>query len=238
MSGEKWLTVDEHTRRRIWDIENSMASQDPMSMMEPVDSIIDGDKIKVDFSNLSSDLLSFEVRTGSLIENEKETERRNIQEMLIPVSQMMGNIGDQNRDAFEHVIMQLIVRLCELSDVDISQATADKINEKLLMAAMQQTMQMNMQQQQQIDQLQQAVGIVPGQQGMPMPPEAGPAQPMMPPEGGAPMPPGQPPMPQDGPMPPEQMPQLPPEMPQEQPPMPPQMPPQEGEGLPMEEIPM
>lgn len=239
MSGEKLLTVDEHTRRRIWDIENSMVNQDPMSMMEPVDTIIEGDKIRVDFSNLSSDLLSFEVRTGSLIENEKETERRNIQEMLIPVSQMIGNIGDQNRDAFEHVIMQLVVRLCELSDVDISQATADKINEKLLMAAMQQTMQMNMQQQQQIDQLQQAVSIAPGQQGAPMPPEAGPAQPMMPPEGGAPMPPeGMPPeapMPQGGPMPPEGMP---PEMMQEQPPMPPQMPPQEGENLPMEEIPM
>ena len=237
MSGEKQLTVDEHTRRRIWDIENSTASQNPMDMMEPVDTIIEGDKITVDFSKLSSDLLSFEVRSGSLIENEKETERRNIQEMLIPVSQMIGNIGDQNRDAFEHVIMQLVVRLCELSDVDISQATADKINEKLLMAAMEQTMAMNMQQQQQIDQLQQAVGIIPGQQGgmpqqgapMPMPQEQAP----MP--QGAPMP--QEPVSQGLPMPQEQMPMPQEPMLREQMPMP-ETPMPEEEGVPMESIPM
>ena len=177
MSGEKWLTVDERTRRRIFDIEKSYAqSLDPLSDTVP-DSIIDGNKIKIDFSGLSSDLLTFEVRSGSLIENEKETERKNIQEMLIPVSQMMGNIGDQNRDAFENIIMQLVMRLCELSDIDISQTTADEINQKLVMKAMQSTMEMVMGQQQQINQLQQAVmpqqqATLPEMQGQPLPPEA------------------------------------------------------------------
>lgn len=164
MSGEKWLTVDERTRRRIFDIEkHEIASLDPNVDVLP-ESIIDGDKIKVNFSNLSSDLLTFEVRAGSLIENEKETERRNIQEMLIPVSQMMGNISDQNRDAFENIIMQLVMRLCELSDIDISQSASDEIGQKLMMQAMQHTMETVMGQQQQIDQLQQA--IMPQQQQM------------------------------------------------------------------------
>jgi len=211
MTGEHELTVDEHTRRRIFDIEKSMADQ---AEGEPPESIIDGDRILVDFSKLSADLLSFEVRSGSLIENEKETERRNIQEMLIPVSQMMGNISEQNRDAFENIIMQLVMRLCELSDIDISQQTANQIGDKLLLNAMQQTMQAVMGQQQQIGELQQAVGLpqaVPGMEQAPMPPEAT-GQPAMPggavPEAGLPMPAGE--MPPEAAMPPmaeEPMPQ-------------------------------
>lgn len=167
MSGEKWLTVDEHTRRRIHDLEKAdMIDRNP-EVDEIPESIIDGNKIKVNFSELSSDLLEFEVRSGSLIENEKETERKNIQEMLIPVSQMMGNIGDENRDAFENIIMQLIARLCELSDIDISQSTANEINNKLLMKAMQSTMEMVMGQQGQIGQLQQQMAQMAPQQPTP-----------------------------------------------------------------------
>ena len=210
MSGEHWLTVDEKTRRKIFDIEKAdIQSMDPMSAIIP-ESIIDGDKVKVDFSELSADLLSFEVRSGSLIENEKETERRNIQEMLIPVSQMIGNISDQNRDAFESVIMQLVARLCELSDIDIAQTTADTISNKLMLQAMQATMDMVAGQQDQIGQLQQAIGLQPG--GMPQPePEPQPSQFPM---GAAP----QEALPQEM-VPPQPEPAMPP-MPQEQAPVP------------------
>ena len=139
----------------------------------PKNSILDPDdenKIIIDFSELSSDLLSFEVRAGSLIENEREMERTNIQEMLIPVSQMIGNISDQNKDAFESVIMQLVTRLCELSDIDISAMTAQTIDQKIMVNALQATMGMVDQQQQQIDQMQQMMGLPEGG----MPPEMNP----------------------------------------------------------------
>lgn len=215
MTGKHQLTVDETTRRRVWDIEasNEQANlQDPNAT--PTQSIIDGDKIEIDFSELSTDMLSFEVRAGSLIENEKETERRNIQEMLLPVSQMMGNVGDENRQVFESIIIKLIARLCELSDIDISQGIADPLNNKIMMDSLQATMEMVMGQQAQIGQLQQALM---GQQQPALEGE----QPMMPAAEGA-MPPQQPvaPMsPEAAAIPPEGMTQMPPEA---MPPVPPE----------------
>jgi hypothetical protein len=210
------LTVDERTRRRIADIEEAALNRESMDAANNlgpeagqaiidrgvVDSIIDGDKIEIDFDNLSSDLLSFEVRAGSLIENERETERQNIQEMLIPVSQMIGNISEQNKDAFEDVIMQLVTRLCELSDIDISATTAQTIDNKLIAKALQATMSMVDQQQQQIGQMQQMMGLPEG--GMPPEMNPGLAQAAA---AGAPMP--------EQPVPPEMMQQptpMPPEM--------------------------
>lgn len=181
MSGKQRLTVDEKTRRRIFEIEKSqLADQDPGDRMPG--SIIDGDKIEVDFDALSADLMSFEVRSGSLIENQRDQERKAIQEMLIPVSQMMGNIGNGNRDAFENIIMQLIERLCELSDIDISQGLADKVGEKLMMEAMRRTMESVMGQGQQIQQMQaQLAGLMPPAQQAPQgEPSAEPSAPMPP----------------------------------------------------------
>ena len=219
MTGEIEITVDERTRRRIWDIEEARAKaafMDPSATVPK--SIVDGNKITIDFSALSSDLLSFEVRAGSLIENEKETERRNIQEMLIPVSQMMGNIGDQNRDAFERILMQLIGRLLELSDVDMPQMLAENINEKIMAQALKDTMDVVMGQQQQIGEMQQQLGMQPQ---MPV------GQPI--PEQGMPMPQQQPmPMPAEAQIPPEMMQEQPMPMPQEMPAEAVQMPP-EGE---------
>ena len=221
MSGVHKLTVDERTRRRVFDIEASLANSqlsDPTASVPK--SIIDGDKIEIDFDELSTDMLSFDVRAGSLIENEKETERRNIQEMLIPVSQMMGNVGDENRQIFEGIIIKLIARLCELSDIDISQGIADPLNNKVMTDALQATMEMVMGQQAQIGQLQQAVM---GQQAQQMPPEqAMMPQPAMPQE----------PMPQE-PLPPEAMPPMPPEQmpPEGEIPLPP-VPPEEEAPIP------
>ena len=223
MSGEHYITVDSKTRKRIESIEEAMKKNAeletiqelpqipgmPMPQIEvEVETIINGNKVLVDFDKLNEDMLfEFTVRTGSLIENERETERNNIQEMLIPVSQMIGNISEQNRDAFERVIMQLVVRLCELSDIDISASAAATINDKLVMGALQSTMDAVMAQQGQIDQMQQAMGMapqMPSAQGMP--PEVAGGQ------GMPPVPPGM-----EG-MPPEEMAGMPPEgIPMEQP---------------------
>lgn len=246
MSGEHWITVDAKTRKRIESIEEAAAQQAeleirqtlgdipgmPIPEVEP-ESIIDGNKIKVDFDKLNEDMLfEFTVRTGSLIENEREMERANIQEMLIPVSQMIGNISEENRDAFERVIMQLVVRLCELSDIDISASAAATINDKLVMGALQSTMDAVMAQQGQINQMQQAMGMAPQMpQGQPMPPEMQgvPPEAMMPPEAG--MPAGGPEMPPEAMMGPEAG------IPPEAAGMPPDMMPQAGvEGMPPEEI--
>ena len=222
MSGEVEITVDEKTRRRIADIEEAakdradmqLANEMPANVVEMISSRIDMDsilcdeegkenKIRVDFSKLSADLLSFEVRTGSLIENERETERANIQEMLIPVSQMIGNISEDNKDAFESVIMQLVTRLCELSDIDIAATTAQTLDAKLVMGALSQTMNAVMNQQGQLDQMQAAMGMQP--QGM-APQGALPEQPMpqMPPEN-VQLPPAEAMPPQQAQVPPEQL---------------------------------
>lgn len=159
MSGEQLLTVDEETRRKIFDIEMSQANPED----DYVESIIEGDKIRINFSELSSDLLTFEVRTGSLIASERENEIQNIQNLLLPISQMIGQVSDQNKPAFEETLMQLIQRLCELSDIDISASTGANFQEALMMQAIQATMEEVMGQQQQIDQL---AGMMP-QQGLP-----------------------------------------------------------------------
>lgn len=184
MGGKVEMTVDEQTRRRIWDIEMVRDQNLQERGEEPEESIIDGDKITVDFDKLSSDMLSFKVRAGSLIETREEEERRNIQEMLVPVSQMMGNISDQNRGAFEQNIMQMLARLFELSNIDMPMQTSERINDRLIAEAQQATMEQVMMQQQQIDRLAQSVagmqqgpqqGTQPGQQE-PVPVMAAPQQ--------------------------------------------------------------
>lgn len=192
MSGEVQLTVNEETRRKIWDIEMTEAqhqAQDAMQLgMEPnpPKSIIEGDKITVDFSKLSADLLEFSVRTGSLIENQREQERAGVQELLLPLSQMLSGVSEQNKGTFEHVILMLTQRLCELSDIDIPMQTGDQFNMQLLQEVAKANMEAIMGQQQQLDQqgaainqLMQQQGQIPQQQA-PMPPAAPSSE--MPPE--------------------------------------------------------
>lgn len=184
MSGEVEMTVDEETRRRIWDIEAARDRGAENRGEEPSDSIIDGDRITVDFDALSTDLLSFRVRAGSLIETREEEERRNIQEMLVPVSQMMGNVSEENRAAFEQNIMQMMARLFELSNIDVSAQTAQRVDDRLLLSAQRATMEQVMMQQQQIQQLAQAVSGQPKQPEQPQIPQQ---QPLTPPvTGGVP----------------------------------------------------
>jgi hypothetical protein len=119
--------------------------------------------------------------------------------------------------------MQLLARLLELSDVDMPQTLADNINEKIIAQALQQTMDAVMGQQQDIEAIQQQIGMSqpPMGAGQPMPPEQA-------------MPPGQMPMPAGAPTPPEApvpMPEQAAPMPMEQPmPMPPEAPVASPEG--------
>ena len=168
ISGKLELTVDETTRRKIWDVEKSQSETDPLTGEPLVKSVINKNKITIDFDILKEDLglLQFTVRTGSFIEAERDVEREHIQNLIVPVSQMIPAIDEENKTAFTNVIMQLVSRLCELSDIDISASTSKPINDKLLMQSMQATMEQVMAQQQQLDNISQMLmGGVPQQGG-------------------------------------------------------------------------
>jgi len=218
MGGKQELTVDEHTRRRILDYEahkqNELdANDDALAQLDPdyegsseVESIVDGDKITIDFTALKSDVLEFRVRTGSLVESETDKEREDIQGLIVSLSQMLNGVSDENKTVFEKNIMHLVARLLELSNIDISQQLADRAYETVIPQALQATMDQVMQQQGQLagmqgqlDQIGAALGA--GQQpapaeGMPAAPEGVPPEglPPMPPEAGVP-PEGMPPVP-------------------------------------------
>lgn len=153
MSGEHELTMDEEARRRIWDIEMARAGEDEKNGKKPKPSIIHGNKVKVDFSSLSTDMLLFEVRSGSLIESEREEELKNLQQLIVPVSQMMNAVSDEHKPAFEQNIMQMLSRILELSNIDISAQTSQRIDTQLLSRAVQAVMENQLDQQNQIDQL-------------------------------------------------------------------------------------
>lgn len=207
MTGVQELTVDEETRRRIYDLEQAEKPQPGEEGFEHWESIIKGNKIQVDFDVFEDGRFEFDVRTGSLIQGEREKELESVQQLIVPVSQMMSGISEDNKGLFEEVLLRLIARMCELSDVDVSQQTANTFNEKLVMDALEATMDKVSEQQQQIAQLQGANGIepgsVPGQMPEGMPPQQGgtpsaaPAPEGMPPEG---MPPQQGGMPGKVPM--------------------------------------
>lgn len=153
MHGVHKLTVDENTRRRIWDYEaeeqNPAVNDNPDETFE---SIIDGDKISIDFDSLSTDLLSFTVRMGSLMESEKEVQRQSIQQTIVPISQMLGSVSDENKNQFEKVLMRLIARFLEMSDIDMSQQAADDINQ-IMIQALKETMENVALQSEQLNQL-------------------------------------------------------------------------------------
>jgi len=237
-SSTKEMVVDAPTRKRVESIEEAKQREIDLAMQQafgsdiadetlsetPQESIIVGNKISIDFSMFEDSLFNFEVRSGSLIESEQEKEKQNIQEMLVSVSQMMGNVSDANKQAFESVVMQLVLRQCELANIDISAGIASTMNEQLVMSALESTMGAVTEQQNQINQMQQMMGMQ--QPGM-VPPEAG----------GMPM--EQAPMAPTEAMPPvENLPQMPSEgalPPVEEGGMPPDMMPTMGEETPAEE---
>lgn len=127
MSGEHTLTVDESTRRRLYDIGES--------------DCIDGDKITIDFSELSADMLEFKVRAGSLVQKKEDQELEKLTTMVQPFIQNLNGWSEENRRVIENdVLLPVAMRMLELSDTDISQTLADSLSTQVaknMMAGMQ-----------------------------------------------------------------------------------------------------
>ena len=128
MSGEIALTLDEGTRRRLFDI----GEQD----------CIDGNKIKIDFSALSSDMLEFKVRAGSLIQRKEDQELEKLTTMMQPIIQNLNGWSEENRGVIENdILLPVTMRMIELSDTDLAATLADSLNSQIaknMMAGMQQ----------------------------------------------------------------------------------------------------
>ena len=158
MHGIHRLTVDEETRRRLFDVGAG--------------DIVDGDKVEVDFDELSADMLEFRVRAGSLIQKKEEQELDRLTAMAQPFIQNLNGWSDENRKVIENdVLLPVAMRMLELADTDISHALAESLSTQIaknMMADMQaqidnQQMQLDAQQQQ-IDATQQAVAQQPQEQ--------------------------------------------------------------------------
>lgn len=200
MHGEHRLTVDEETRRRLYDIG--------------AEDCVEGDKVVIDFDSLSVDMLEYKVRVGSLVQKKEEQELDRLTAMVQPFIQNLNGWSDENRKVIENdVLLPVAMRMLELSDTDISHSLAESLSTQIaknMMADMQAQIDMQQQQmdgmQQQIDATQQALPPESQEQlaqeplaGSPVPnplegaPDVAPAPPL--PEGdmgslaGSPMPP-------------------------------------------------
>lgn len=151
MSGEVELTVDEETRRRLFDIGE--------------ESCIVGNKIKIDFSLLSADMLEYKVRAGSLVQRKEDQELEKLTTMIQPIIQNLNGWSEQNRTVIENdVLLPVTMRMIELSDTDLAATVAESLNSQIaknMLAGMQaqidgQQGQIDMQGQQ-INQLAQAL---------------------------------------------------------------------------------
>ncbi len=143
MHGEHRLTVNEDTRRRLYDIGE--------------EGMIEDNKIVIDFDELSADMLEFKVRAGSLIQKKEEQELERLAAMAQPFVQNLNGWSEENRKVIENeVLLPVAMRMLELSDTDISDTLASSIGTlvvKNMMADMQsqidgQQMQMDGMQQQ------------------------------------------------------------------------------------------
>ena len=127
MHGEHKLTVNEETRRRLYDIG--------------ADDCIDGDKVIIDFDELSADMLEFKVRAGSLIQKKEEQELDRLTAMVQPFIQNLNGWSEENRRVIENdVLLPAAMRMLELSDTDISHTLAESLSTQIaknMMADMQ-----------------------------------------------------------------------------------------------------
>lgn len=127
MHGEHRLTVNEETRRRLYDVG--------------ADDCIDGDKVIIDFDELSADMLEFKVRTGSLIQKKEEQELDRLTAMVQPFIQNLNGWSEENRKVIENdVLLPAAMRMLELSDTDISHTLAESLSTQIaknMMADMQ-----------------------------------------------------------------------------------------------------
>ena len=141
MSGEVALTVDEETRRKLFDVG--------------ADDCIEGNKVRIDFSELSADMLEFKVRAGSLVERKEDQELEKLTAMIQPIIQNLNGWSDENRRVVENeIIMPVTMRMIELSDTDLAMTLSESLSTQIaknMLADMQSQIDG---QQGQIDQLQ------------------------------------------------------------------------------------
>jgi hypothetical protein len=127
MHGEHQLTVDEETRRRLFDIGE--------------EGCIDGDKISIDFSELSADMLEFRVRAGSLVQRKEDQELEKLTVMMQPIIQNLNGWSEENRGVIENdVLLPVTMRMIELSDTDLASTISDSLSSQIaknMMAGMQ-----------------------------------------------------------------------------------------------------
>lgn len=127
MHGTHTLTVDELTRRRLFDIGEI--------------DCIDGDKITIDFDELSADMLEFKVRTGSLIQRKEDQELEKLSTMVQPFVQNLNGWSEGNRQVIENdILLPVAMRMVELSDTDIANTLAESLSTQIaknMMADMQ-----------------------------------------------------------------------------------------------------
>lgn len=127
MGGEHWLTVDEETRRRLFDIGE--------------EDCVDGNKILIDFSELSADMLEFRVRTGSLVQRKEDQELEKLTTMIQPVIQNLNGWSEENRGIIENeILLPVTRRMIELSDTDLAATLSDSLSSQIaknMMAGMQ-----------------------------------------------------------------------------------------------------
>lgn len=130
MGGKQELTVDESTRRKIADIEETLQRKEERknpAKPKKIPSIInlETNKININFDKLTADRLDFQVRTGSLIQDPQSKQRESIQDTLVSVSQMLGNVSEERKPVIETIVISMIKRLLELSDIDIASSSAE-----------------------------------------------------------------------------------------------------------------
>lgn len=127
MNGVHSLTVDEETRRRLFDIGET--------------DCIDGNKIEIDFSELSSDMLEFKVRAGSLVQRKEDQELEKLTTMIQPIIQNLNGWSEENRTVVENdVILPVTMRMIELSDTDLASTLSEQLSTQIaknMMAGMQ-----------------------------------------------------------------------------------------------------
>lgn len=118
MIGEHELTVDESTRRRLFDIGE--------------EGCIKGNKVTIDFSELSTDMLEFKVRAGSLVQRKEDQELEKLTTMMQPIIQNLNGWSEENRGVIENdILLPVTMRMIELSDTDLANTLADSLNSQI-----------------------------------------------------------------------------------------------------------
>lgn len=127
MNGKHEMTVDEETRRRLFDIGEK--------------DCIDGNRITIDFSELSSDMLEFKVRAGSLVQRKEDQELEKLTVMMQPIIQNLNGWSESNRGIIENdVLLPVTMRMIELSDTDLAATLSNSLSSQIaknMMADMQ-----------------------------------------------------------------------------------------------------